>query len=528
VSFRSPSIDPITDSTLDAAQRRAVFDRLAGRYQDMAYACALSLLRDRQLAEDAAQDALVTAWLNLDNLREPAAFPAWLRRIVTTRCGRIRRARQREDVTLDALLDLPAGSEGPEDAALRAASAEGVRALLDRLPEGEREAVTLFYIHDYNLAEISSCLGISAAAAKQRLYSARRRLQANAMEVFGEEMRRGRPSGSARFAERLRARLRPLDQADWEQVTQLVAAVDSHGSDEIQWALRHRNGRERDQRIRRHYVAAEGKLVAGYGSVEPFYGDDEYRVSIVAPDDELTNGTGAALWSRLYRDLQDIGASHAWALSYGSETSYLNFLRACGFQDDTRLIDLRRHIGAEGSEPAAELAPGTRIVTAAEARETDPALTNKLIEYWDAVEAAWHGDDAVRRAKAVVCRVQAVDAGPERHFLCLSNGRILGAANLGRKSDLLPERSWITLGIRPEMEPGPELIALRQRAESLARERGHSTLFVVIRGLCRARRLYHGAGFHTAFEYLQLGRPVGPAPAAISTATRAHAVHAGG
>ena len=67
----------------------AAFDRLVRRFQDMAVGYAYSLLRDFSSAEDAAQEALVRAYIDLPMLREPAAFPAWLRRLVFKQCDRI-------------------------------------------------------------------------------------------------------------------------------------------------------------------------------------------------------------------------------------------------------------------------------------------------------------------------------------------------------------------------------------------------------------------------------------------------------
>ena len=79
----------------------------------MAY--AFSLLGDYHLAEDAAQESLVTMVRNLGQLREPAAFVGWLRTIVFKHCDRIRRRRYQELVFPedDGLID---DGETPDDA----------------------------------------------------------------------------------------------------------------------------------------------------------------------------------------------------------------------------------------------------------------------------------------------------------------------------------------------------------------------------------------------------------------------------
>jgi RNA polymerase sigma factor (sigma-70 family) len=95
-----------TDQTLDAligmardvsaptARRHQAFEEIVRRFQDLALACARAQLRDPALAEDAAQDAFLVAWERLKQLRETAAFPGWIRRLVLTQCHRRLRAKR--------------------------------------------------------------------------------------------------------------------------------------------------------------------------------------------------------------------------------------------------------------------------------------------------------------------------------------------------------------------------------------------------------------------------------------------------
>ena len=71
------------------------YGELVRRLQDMAYGYAYSILCDFHLAEDAAQEAFIQAYRDLEKLREPEAFPGWLRRIVFKYCDRTRRARRK-------------------------------------------------------------------------------------------------------------------------------------------------------------------------------------------------------------------------------------------------------------------------------------------------------------------------------------------------------------------------------------------------------------------------------------------------
>ena len=88
--------DPVSrasDLNSPLAERHEAFGQLVLRFQDMAFASAYAVLGDAYLAEDVAQDAFVSAWQKLSQLREPAAFPGWFKRIVLRQCNRLTRGK---------------------------------------------------------------------------------------------------------------------------------------------------------------------------------------------------------------------------------------------------------------------------------------------------------------------------------------------------------------------------------------------------------------------------------------------------
>jgi len=93
------------------------FGQLVRATQTMAFAVAVSVLRDRGQAQDAVQDAYLIAYRRLRDLDEPAAFLSWLRRIVITVALNARRARRVTLLQLDDACDVPvldeAGRAGP-------------------------------------------------------------------------------------------------------------------------------------------------------------------------------------------------------------------------------------------------------------------------------------------------------------------------------------------------------------------------------------------------------------------------------
>src|SRR5438128_11531340 len=85
-------------------------------FQDMAYACAYAVLGEFYLAEDAAQEAFISAWQKLDQLRQPEAFPGWFRRIVLTECNRLTRGKRLPIVSLNDGANLHAPNTDPQTA----------------------------------------------------------------------------------------------------------------------------------------------------------------------------------------------------------------------------------------------------------------------------------------------------------------------------------------------------------------------------------------------------------------------------
>src|SRR5262245_23024493 len=104
----------------------------------MALASATRLLHDYDEARAATQDAFLSAWLKLSQLRTPEAFGGWLKRLVTTECRRRLRNRR----TFSGLDDrsLPPATTAQRDAPWLARA-------LATLSEPERETVIRFYVH---------------------------------------------------------------------------------------------------------------------------------------------------------------------------------------------------------------------------------------------------------------------------------------------------------------------------------------------------------------------------------------------
>ena len=128
--------------TIRAAQSGddVAFAVVARQFESRVLSAAYRRLRDHHVAEDAAQESLLQAYVRLDQLRSPAAFGPWLNSIVTSKARQLRPVSPPTDDDPDAFCDeqMPPVDQLLERELIR----RGIRASLLRLPEHQRGVVT--------------------------------------------------------------------------------------------------------------------------------------------------------------------------------------------------------------------------------------------------------------------------------------------------------------------------------------------------------------------------------------------------
>lgn len=149
----------------------AAFESLLRQMFPPGYRLACGMLQDRQLAEDAVQEAGVMAWQKLHELRPGSTMQPWFLGIVANQCRTIRRGRWWSL----AKTAFPGHSvEAPDDSVVRRAD---MRRALARLNLDQRMVVVLYFYLDLPLQEIAAITGDSFAAVRSRLYRALRQLK---------------------------------------------------------------------------------------------------------------------------------------------------------------------------------------------------------------------------------------------------------------------------------------------------------------------------------------------------------------
>lgn len=178
---------------LEASRRgeRDAFAALIERYQGVVSAVSYSRTGDRALSEDVAQDTFIAAWRQLGQLREPSRLRAWLCGIARNLARKARRRSARE-----APLDHPLVFEGanPFDATAEAESERVVREALMRVPDTYRDVLVLYYRDQRSVRDVAVALGITEAAALQRLARGRQYLADGVTDLVERSLRGARAS----------------------------------------------------------------------------------------------------------------------------------------------------------------------------------------------------------------------------------------------------------------------------------------------------------------------------------------------
>ena len=163
------------------------FNRLILAYQDRVYNQAFRVLGEYQSADDATQEAFISAYKSIRSFRG-GSFRAWLLRIVTNACyDELRRKKRRPTTPLEPVDDegdeiespnwIADPGESPEDNIARGELADAIQACLDNLSEDFRVVVVLVDVQGLDYIEASEVIGKPLGTIKSRLARARNRMR---------------------------------------------------------------------------------------------------------------------------------------------------------------------------------------------------------------------------------------------------------------------------------------------------------------------------------------------------------------
>ena len=165
---------------------REAFGELIQRHWRKCVDVACYFLRNRDDAEDQAQNAVMRAFEHLDQYQGEAEFSTWLARIVANQCLMLMRVRRRARfVYIDepaagqktVPFQLPSSAPDPEGALAYSQLTEILRSEVGRIPRLMRNVMVLRDIQGLPMSDVAGQLGITVSAAKSRLVRARTELR---------------------------------------------------------------------------------------------------------------------------------------------------------------------------------------------------------------------------------------------------------------------------------------------------------------------------------------------------------------
>ncbi len=162
----------------------SAFSTLMDKYKKSVHALAWRKIGDFHIAEEITQDTFLKAYKNLSSLKKPHSFKSWLYVTTTNNCKAWLRKKRLQTQSLDDTSSSEMENDTYSNYVIQEkerttaeARHEVVKKLLDKLQEGDRTVITLYYLGGMTYEEISRFLGVSVSAIKNRLYRARQFLK---------------------------------------------------------------------------------------------------------------------------------------------------------------------------------------------------------------------------------------------------------------------------------------------------------------------------------------------------------------
>lgn len=157
----------------------AAFALLVNRHKDLVFTIALNITRNREDAEEVAQDVFLKAFHKLTGFRKESSFKTWIYRIAYNESiSKVRKNRIKTlDIEEDIMEIIPDDEAEEEIAGLDEREQKQVIAqILDKLPEIDRVLVTLFYLENQPVTEICEVTGLGESNVKVRLHRVRKKI----------------------------------------------------------------------------------------------------------------------------------------------------------------------------------------------------------------------------------------------------------------------------------------------------------------------------------------------------------------
>jgi RNA polymerase sigma-70 factor (ECF subfamily) len=198
----APETDPLDDDSdealiaLVAKNSHRAFETLLKRYESSVITFCYAFAKDRQMAEDLAQETFLRVFQNASRYKPVARFSTWLYKIAANLCiNELKKGKLRKMMSLDdpagpdpegtkIIERIAAGGNLPLTEAERREASAMIGKAIDHLPDDQRTTLILVEYHKLGYQEIAEILGVTVSAIKMRVKRARENLR-ESLKILG-------------------------------------------------------------------------------------------------------------------------------------------------------------------------------------------------------------------------------------------------------------------------------------------------------------------------------------------------------
>ncbi len=166
----------------------AYYSYIVDKYKSIVFSIALKVLKNREDAEEMAQESFIKAYKSLHTFKGSAKFSTWLYRITYNTC--ISEVRKRK-IHFTSTEDIQIRDEAQEmdlDGIPEENRAKAIKDAMSQLPEDEYTLVLLYYFEEQSVEEISRVTGLSESNTKVKLFRARKKLYTILNDIMKDEL----------------------------------------------------------------------------------------------------------------------------------------------------------------------------------------------------------------------------------------------------------------------------------------------------------------------------------------------------
>lgn len=167
------------------------FSTLVDRYKDLIFSLALKMVKNREEAEEVAQDTFIKVFNSLEKFKGDSKFSTWIYKVAYNTClDRMKKNKKEEgNINIDDFSEhLVKTMENALSKMMDEERKKSIQDCLNLLPSDEGFLLTLFYFEDQSLEEIAKIMDITANNAKVKLFRSRKKLASILKEKLEPEI----------------------------------------------------------------------------------------------------------------------------------------------------------------------------------------------------------------------------------------------------------------------------------------------------------------------------------------------------